>query len=103
MGRVGPPFFRPFLSIDSIYLCRGEIPAMNGVIRPPRPRTRRREKSTEDSLLQQLTTKVIGQDHAMRTIVPWVRMYEAGLGPEGRPAGVFLLLGPTGTGKTKTV
>ena len=25
------------------------------------------------------------------------------LAPEGRPAGVFLLLGPTGTGKTKTV
>jgi ATP-dependent Clp protease ATP-binding subunit ClpA len=30
-------------------------------------------------------------------------MYEAGLNPEGRPAGVFLLLGPTGTGKTRTV
>jgi ATP-dependent Clp protease ATP-binding subunit ClpA len=30
-------------------------------------------------------------------------MYRAGLGPEGRPAGVFLLLGPTGTGKTRTV
>ena len=28
---------------------------------------------------------------------------QAGLAPEGRPAGVFLLLGPTGTGKTKTV
>ncbi len=27
----------------------------------------------------------------------------AGLSAEGRPAGVFLLLGPTGTGKTKTV
>jgi ATP-dependent Clp protease ATP-binding subunit ClpA len=30
-------------------------------------------------------------------------MFRAGLGPEGRPAGVFLLLGPTGTGKTRTV
>ena len=30
-------------------------------------------------------------------------MYQAGLAPEGRPVGVFLLLGPTGTGKTKTV
>ena len=30
-------------------------------------------------------------------------MYQAGLAPEGRPAGVFLLLGPTGTGKTRTV
>ena len=39
----------------------------------------------------------------MKYIVPYVEMYQAGLSPEGRPAGVFLLLGPTGTGKTKTV
>jgi ATP-dependent Clp protease ATP-binding subunit ClpA len=30
-------------------------------------------------------------------------MYRAKLNPEGRPVGIFLLLGPTGTGKTKTV
>jgi ATP-dependent Clp protease ATP-binding subunit ClpA len=30
-------------------------------------------------------------------------MQSAGLAPEGRPGGVFLLLGPTGTGKTRTV
>jgi ATP-dependent Clp protease ATP-binding subunit ClpA len=30
-------------------------------------------------------------------------MYQAGLNPEGRPAGVYLLLGPSGTGKTRTV
>jgi ATP-dependent Clp protease ATP-binding subunit ClpA len=35
--------------------------------------------------------------------VPYVEMYQAGLAPENRPAGVFLLLGPTGTGKTRTV
>src|SRR5260370_7986041 len=30
-------------------------------------------------------------------------MFQGGLAPEGRPVGVFLLLGRTGTGKTKTV
>jgi len=30
-------------------------------------------------------------------------MFQAGLAPENRPVGVFLLLGPTGTGKTRTV
>jgi len=30
-------------------------------------------------------------------------MQQAGLAPEGRPVGVVLLLGPTGTGKTRTV
>jgi ATP-dependent Clp protease ATP-binding subunit ClpA len=39
----------------------------------------------------------------MTQIVPYVQMHRAGLAPEGRPAGVFLLLGPTGTGKTRTV
>jgi len=39
----------------------------------------------------------------MSQIVPYVRMHRAGLAPEGRPIGVFLLLGPTGTGKTRTV
>jgi ATP-dependent Clp protease ATP-binding subunit ClpA len=45
----------------------------------------------------------VGQSHAIAEIVPYVQMYRAGLGPKGRPAGVFLLLGPTGTGKTRTV
>lgn len=39
----------------------------------------------------------------MNAIVPYVYMYQSGLAPAGRPAAIFLLLGPTGTGKTKTV
>lgn len=50
-----------------------------------------------------LSKKVVGQDAALEALVPYVHMYQAGLAPEGRPVGVFLLLGPTGTGKTKTV
>jgi ATP-dependent Clp protease ATP-binding subunit ClpA len=50
-----------------------------------------------------LAARVVGQSAALRAIVPYVQMFQAGLSPEGRPVGVFLLLGPTGTGKTKTV
>jgi CheY-like chemotaxis protein/energy-coupling factor transporter ATP-binding protein EcfA2 len=50
-----------------------------------------------------LSQKVVGQSAAMNAIVPYVYMCQAGLAPEGRPAGIFLLLGPTGTGKTRTV
>jgi len=50
-----------------------------------------------------LSRKLIGQPAAIAAIVPYVEMYRSELSPEGRPAGVFLLLGPTGTGKTKTV
>jgi ATP-dependent Clp protease ATP-binding subunit ClpA len=54
-------------------------------------------------LVSLLSRHVIGQLAATKAIVPYVYMYQSGLAPEGRPAGVFLLLGPTGTGKTKTV
>src|ERR1700688_2379762 len=54
-------------------------------------------------LLRELTMRVVGQPQALAQIVPYVQMHQAGLSPEGRPAGVFLLLGPTGTGKTRTV
>ena len=57
----------------------------------------------QGNLLEQLSSRVIGQPQAMTQIVPYVQMHRAGLAPEGRPVGVFLLLGPTGTGKTKTV
>jgi ATP-dependent Clp protease ATP-binding subunit ClpA/CheY-like chemotaxis protein len=50
-----------------------------------------------------LSRKVVGQSAATKAIVPYVYMYQSGLAPDGRPAGIFLLLGPTGTGKTKTV
>ena len=41
-----------------------------------------------------LSQKVVGQPAATRVIVPYIQMYQAGLAPEGRPVGVFLLLGP---------
>jgi ATP-dependent Clp protease ATP-binding subunit ClpA len=56
-----------------------------------------------DDIATCLSRKLIGQPAAIAAIVPYVQMYRAMLNPEGRPAGVFLLLGPTGTGKTKTV
>jgi CheY-like chemotaxis protein/energy-coupling factor transporter ATP-binding protein EcfA2 len=56
-----------------------------------------------EDLSRILSQKVVGQPDATRIIVPYIQMFQAGLSPEGRPIGIFLLLGPTGTGKTKTV
>ena len=50
-----------------------------------------------------ISEKIVGQDEAMKLIIPFVYIWQSGLAPEGRPAGIFLLLGPTGTGKTRTV
>jgi ATP-dependent Clp protease ATP-binding subunit ClpA len=54
-------------------------------------------------LATQLHQLLVGQPEAIDTIVPYIQMQQAGLAPEGRPVGVVLLLGPTGTGKTRTV
>ncbi len=58
---------------------------------------------TDRDLAHDLRQRLIGQQAAIDAIVPYVTMFQAGLAPEGRPAGVFLLLGPSGTGKTRTV
>lgn len=72
-------------------------------IRPRRNVSAGNPPNGAEELAQQLGSRLVGQSHAIAEIVPYVQMYRAGLGPEGRPAGVFLLLGPTGTGKTRTV
>ena len=45
--------------------------------------------------------RVMGQDEAVECLVERVAMLKAGLVDPGRPAGVFLFTGPTGTGKTE--
>ncbi len=52
--------------------------------------------------IQQFFLKsVIGQDEAVTTMVDRIAMLKAGLNDPGRPIGVFLFAGPTGTGKTE--
>jgi ATP-dependent Clp protease ATP-binding subunit ClpA len=75
-------------------LQRGELQVVPG---------RRKKTLTTDLLNTRLSAKIVGQPAAVNAIIPYVHMYQAGLSPEGRPLGVFLLLGPTGTGKTRTV
>ena len=45
---------------------------------------------------------IVGQDHAIDKIVPYIVRAQAGLNAPGHPVGVFFLMGPTGTGKTRT-
>src|SRR5690242_4815189 len=67
-------------------------------------RTRRAGPPNEpDHLHLRFCAILVGQTNAIDSIVPYIHMHQAGLAPEGRPIGVFLLLGPTGTGKTRTV
>lgn len=62
-----------------------------------------RRNNSERGIEAQFDRLLVGQPGVAKQILPYVQMYQAGLSPEGRPSGVFLLLGPTGTGKTRTV
>jgi ATP-dependent Clp protease ATP-binding subunit ClpA len=63
--------------------------------------------STKLAKLHELTSllpcEIRGQSHALPRITSVVRRGELGLTKPGRPRGSFLLLGPTGVGKTETV
>lgn len=83
-------------SLREMLMNKNENPGFSGP-------TSSRILEAPGDLVTLLSQKVVGQSTATNAIVPYVYMYQSGLAPEGRPAGVFLLLGPTGTGKTKTV
>lgn len=53
-------------------------------------------------LAQLLAERVIGQDHALEQIAERVQIAKAGLEDPGKPKGVFMLVGPSGVGKTET-
>lgn len=59
------------------------------------------EKLDLPSLKQHFSAKVIGQEEAVNTMVERIAMIKAGLTDPSKPAGVFLFVGPTGTGKTE--
>ncbi len=56
-----------------------------------------------ESLDQSLRHLIVGQDEAIDQIVSIYQMNLTGLAAPGRPIGNFLFLGPTGSGKTRTV
>ena len=55
------------------------------------------------SLETNLRRMIVGQDEAIDQIVNIYQMYLTGMSAPGRPIGNFLFLGPTGSGKTRTV
>jgi ATP-dependent Clp protease ATP-binding subunit ClpA len=48
-----------------------------------------------------LSQRVIGQQEAIRVVVPALKRMRLGMNEPGRPLGVFLFLGATGVGKTE--
>ncbi len=59
------------------------------------------ERSKLLALEDRFHDRVVGQEAAVKAVADAVRRQRAGLSEEGRPAGSFLFLGPTGVGKTE--
>jgi ATP-dependent Clp protease ATP-binding subunit ClpB len=59
--------------------------------------------SGAEKLERDLCDRVVGQDQAVRQIVRIYQTFLAGMSTPGRPIGSLLFLGPTGSGKTRTV
>jgi type VI secretion system protein VasG len=53
-------------------------------------------------LREKLAERVVGQDAALDAVARRVRTFRASLDDPGKPVGVFLLVGPSGVGKTET-
>ncbi|ROZ44178.1 ATP-dependent Clp protease ATP-binding subunit [Rhodococcus sp. WS3] len=59
------------------------------------------EKDRLRRLEEELHSRVVGQDDAVRAIARAVRRSRTGMSDPNRPVGSFLFLGPTGVGKTE--
>jgi ATP-dependent Clp protease ATP-binding subunit ClpB len=62
-----------------------------------------KQSSTSRRFEMELRRRVVGQSEAVRSLVDLYQMFCAGLRSPGRPVGNLLFLGPTGSGKTRTV
>ncbi len=59
------------------------------------------EKLELDQLRSHFNSRVVGQGEAVNVLVERIAMIKAGLTDSSKPFGVFLFVGPTGTGKTE--
>src|ERR1017187_6713052 len=64
------------------------------------PQLRSLESQEFDSALR---SRIVGQEDGIRAVVDLYQVYCAAMFPAGRPIGNLLLLGPTGSGKTRIV
>jgi len=78
-------------------LRKGADHALSGVL------DTEKRSSTACQFERALREKVVGQEEAVQAIVNLYQVFCAGLHSPGRPVGNLLFLGPTGSGKTRTV
>jgi ATP-dependent Clp protease ATP-binding subunit ClpA len=54
-----------------------------------------------DTIRKSLEEKIVGQDNAIERVLPYIQRMRFGFSTPGRPVGVFLFCGQSGSGKTE--
>ncbi|PIE68662.1 MAG: ATP-dependent Clp protease ATP-binding subunit ClpA [Deltaproteobacteria bacterium] len=67
----------------------------------PTKRISSSEKNQLAGLEDRIASQVYGQDEAVQVLTRAIKRSRAGLGDQRRPSGCFLMVGPTGVGKTE--
>ncbi|HSB71545.1 MAG TPA: type VI secretion system ATPase TssH [Candidatus Methylomirabilis sp.] len=86
------------ISVDPQTICE-VISGWTGI---PTGRMQADEIQTVLRLKDLLAQRIIGQDHALEAVAQRIRTAHAGIEDPSKPTGVFLLVGPSGVGKTET-
>jgi type VI secretion system protein VasG len=68
----------------------------------PTGRMQSNEIRTVLNLKHAMEARILGQPHALEAVAQAIRTSRAGLTDPRKPIGVFLMVGPSGTGKTET-
>lgn len=74
------------------------IAAITGI---PLGKVQSQERERLVNMEDQLRKRVVGQDHALKSVADAILESRSGLSRPGQPIGSFFFLGPTGTGKTE--
>ena len=86
------------ISVDALTIC-DVISGWTGI---PTGRMQADEVETVLRLQELLGKRIIGQDQALESIAQRIRTAHAGIEDPSKPTGVFMLVGPSGVGKTET-
>jgi len=90
----------PLLPVDvDVRTVAGVIADWTGV---PLSSLMKDEQTGLLTLEKEIGLRVVGQDVALNALAQRLRAAKTGLTPENGPQGVFLLVGPSGVGKTET-
>ena len=100
MARLGNPDDASVQPLEKLHrgAVRDVVSKMTGI---PMGNIQSEEREKLSNAEEILHKRVVGQNHAVKSILDAIYESRSGLNKKGQPMGSFFFLGPTGTGKTE--